>query len=107
MRALCLGLLILMSAGCTKKTPAVSQTPQEKGRAVYAAHCLACHNVNPNLDGAVGPAVQGASLALLEARILKGTYPEGYKAKRTTAIMPPLPYLKDDIPALHAYLNAP
>lgn len=97
--------LLLLSA-CTKK-PATPQTPVEKGRSFYATHCISCHNMNAKLDGAVGPATFGASLELLERRILHGDYPAGYTPKRTTHIMPVLPFLKDDIPALHAYLNSP
>ncbi|MBX3021835.1 MAG: cytochrome c [Bdellovibrionales bacterium] len=97
---------VLLLAGCTKsnKPP---PTPLEKGRSLYATHCTACHSPNPKLDGAVGPTAFGASSELLERRILHGDYPAGYKAKRATHIMPVLPFLKDDIPALHAYLNSP
>ena len=76
------------------------------GRAVYMGNCIACHNPNPALDGALGPAVSGSSQELLEARVILGTYPEGYTPKRGSGNMVPLPYLRDKIPALTAYLNA-
>ena len=77
----------------------------EKGRKVYAINCTACHAMDPKKEGPLGPSVQGASFELLEKRIVDGTYPENYKPKRPTKIMQPLPFLKNDIKALHAYLN--
>lgn len=106
MRYLLTATFVLMALGCTK-TPSVPQTPAQKGRALYNAHCIACHNVNPHLDGAVGPALFGSSLDLLQHRVLEAKYPDGYKPKRPTHIMQPLPFLKDEIPNLQAYLNAP
>ena len=67
--------------------------------------CIACHNADPKLAGAVGPEVAGASLEVLEEKILKGTYPEGYTPKRNTNLMVPLPHLKEQIPAIHYFLN--
>ena len=78
-----------------------------RGRAIYLTACISCHNVNPRLPGALGPEVYGASLPLLNARILTGTYPPGYKPKRASGTMAPLPHLRAEIPALHAFLNAP
>jgi mono/diheme cytochrome c family protein len=76
-----------------------------QGRDVYQSVCVACHNGDPNRDGAVGPANAGASRELLEAKVLRGEYPPGYQPKRPDShAMPPLPYLKDQIPALAAYL---
>lgn len=104
--SLCLSVTIL---SCTKRenSATANLTPAERGRKVYAANCIACHNVNPKLDGAVGPAVYGASQDLIEHRLLRSGYPAGYQPKRASHIMPVLPFLKDDIPSLHAYLNAP
>ena len=76
------------------------------GRSTYMSNCIACHNPDPTMDGALGPAVSGSSFELLEARIVHGTYPEGYTPKRTSGNMVPLPFLADKIPALAAYLNA-
>lgn len=90
-------------------TPSVPETrsPEELvagGRAVYAANCIACHNMNPAQDGALGPAVAGSSLALLEARVLRGEYPEGHTPARPSKIMVPLPHLEPKLPELAAYL---
>lgn len=76
-----------------------------QGREVYQSVCVACHNGDPNEDGTLGPANAGASLELLEAKVLRGEYPPGYTPKRPDSHgMPPLPGLADQIPALAAYL---
>jgi len=66
---------------------------------------VSCHGPEPGRDGPLGPAVKGASRELLEARVLRGTYPPGYTPKRPTRVMPPLPALAADIPALADYLR--
>ena len=86
-----------------------SQSPSdplaERGRQVYLSQCTQCHAVDPSQPGPVGPPVKGSSRELLEARILKGSYPPGYKPKRQSAIMQPLPNLAGSIPDLAAYLK--
>jgi len=77
----------------------------ERGRQVYLAQCVACHAIDPSKPGPVGPAVKGASRELLEAKLLKGTYPPGYKPKRPTTIMPPQPQIAPDIAALADFLK--
>ena len=84
-------------------------TEQEKlyahGKAIYQANCIACHNANPHLAGAVGPDLFGSSRALIEARLLHLAYPPGYTPKRKTGAMSPFPQLEPEIPALEAFLN--
>jgi mono/diheme cytochrome c family protein len=77
----------------------------EKGRQVWLGQCIACHNNDPAKDGPLGPAVKGASRDLLEARVVKGTYPPGYTPKRPTKVMPPRPDLAASVPDLAAYLH--
>lgn len=92
------------------ETPAVAPSADDlakKGKGVYLAYCSACHNANPKLAGTLGPDVYGSSLELLEARVIRGEYPPGYEAKRKSKAMVPLPQVKADLPALHAFLNAP
>jgi mono/diheme cytochrome c family protein len=87
-------------------TPAeVNADLVKRGRGVYAGNCTACHNPNPNLDGALGPALAGSSLELITMRVLHVQYPPGYTPKRDTAIMLPLAYLEPELPALAAFLN--
>ncbi len=76
-----------------------------KGRHVWLAQCIACHNTDPTKDGPVGPAVKGSSRELLEARVLRATYPPGYKPKRDSTVMPARPDLAASIPDLTAYLH--
>jgi mono/diheme cytochrome c family protein len=110
------GLLLLLLAGfsaCTKKEPQAPPSPLtgealvERGKTIYKTNCISCHNPQPSKTGAVGPDVAGSSLELLESRILTVKYPEGYKPKRGTALMPAMPYLKNEIQALHAFLTSP
>jgi mono/diheme cytochrome c family protein len=95
----------LLSACNRKDTPSDPQAA--KGMAVYSAHCIACHNRNPALEGTLGPAVAGSGLELLKARVIHGTYPPGYAPKRETKIMQKLPLTQGDVEALHAYLKSP
>ena len=85
-------------------------TPQQvklynKGKGVYNSVCITCHNINPKLPGAIGPENYGSSLELVKLKVLKGTYPKGYKPKRPSSNMPVFDDQKDDIEALHFYLN--
>jgi mono/diheme cytochrome c family protein len=85
-----------------------TQSPEQlaaRGRVVYMANCIACHNMDPNVDGALGPAISGSSHELLEERVLRAAYPAGYTPKRDSTTMIALPYLAADIDALTAYLN--
>lgn len=87
----------------------VEATPEElakQGRQIYLSSCIACHNADPTKDGALGPAVSGSSRELIEARVMRGEYPEGYVPKRETAVMIAMPFLEKQIPVLAAYLAA-
>jgi mono/diheme cytochrome c family protein len=77
----------------------------ERGRSVYLAQCVSCHGLDPAQAGPIGPPVKGASHELLEAKIVRGAYPPGYAPKRPTAVMPPLPAVASDVPALAEYLR--
>lgn len=76
----------------------------QRGYREYRAACASCHGPDPHRDGAAGPAVAGASTALLRAKILEGRYPVGYLPKRTTSNMPRQPHLALRIDDLNAYL---
>ena len=105
-------ILLLLLASCTKKqeAPAADQaTPDQlivRGKSIYTLNCIACHNANPKLDGAIGPSINGSSLELIQARVMNASYPAGYKPKRTTSQMVALKHLEKELPALHAFLNA-
>ena len=100
-------IILTLLTSCTKKSESVPADPVAQGRAHYQRHCVACHALDPKVDGSIGPAVHGSSLELLEYKLIKGGYPAGYKPKRETRAMAVLPFLKDQVPALHAYLNSP
>ena len=76
-----------------------------RGKQVYLAQCIQCHNANPAIAGPVGPPVKGSPRELLEAKVLRGEYPPGYAPKRPTKVMPPQPGLAPDVRALAAYLK--
>jgi mono/diheme cytochrome c family protein len=108
MKRLLIVLCVFILAGCSKdsddSSKAAKNPDPKRGRAVYLANCVACHNNDPSRDGPIGPAIKGSSKELLEARVLSTSYPPGYKPKRTTTVMPQFPYLKEEIPHLAAYL---
>ncbi len=93
-------LISILALSCTQKESA-PQSPEQmtaeklkaRGQQVYFANCTSCHNPNPKLEGSVGPAVAGASLELLRARVTTKSYPAGYKPKRATDVMPAFPHL--------------
>ena len=99
--ALIAGVVVLV--GCSE--PGGGSPAADRGRQIYLAQCIACHNTDPGAAGPVGPPVRGASQALLAAKVLKGTYPAGYAPKRATTLMPPQPGLEPEIPNLAAFLE--
>ena len=76
-----------------------------QGEQTYRGVCTACHGLDPTQAGSMGPAIAGASLELLRAKVLRNEYPPGYTPKRETRAMVALPHLKDELPALAAYLE--
>lgn len=91
---------------CSKKDTKPLSALESKGKSVFMANCITCHNQDPRLAGSLGPDIAGSSLELVTARVLHQSYPPGYKPKRATKIMPALPFLQADLPAIHAYLNS-
>ena len=87
------------------KTVALT-TDIEKGRMVYFANCVSCHNNNPRKPGSIGPEVYGVSIDVLTQKIVSGKYHENYIPKRTSKIMPSMPHLNKEISNLHAFINS-
>lgn len=106
-RLLWITVSVLIITACSKKSDAPSEpvSDRDRGRAVYIANCVACHNNDPSKDGPIGPAIKGSPKELIEARVLRGSYPPNYKPKRPTKIMPQFPFLEPEIPYLAAYLS--
>ncbi len=97
-------IFVAMALVACKESP-TSETSAQRGQKVYFANCLACHAADPKIDGNIGPAVAGSSRALIEARVLRAAYPDGYKPKRDTKLMVALPQLSASIDDLTAFLN--
>jgi len=99
--------LVLTLGGCGEdsKAPIAGNSDPNRGRQVYLAQCTTCHNPDPWKAGPLGPPVKGSSRELLEARLLRAAYPPGYKPKRETAIMQPMPHLAPAIADLTAFLK--
>ncbi|MFA6238483.1 MAG: cytochrome c [Bacteriovorax sp.] len=105
LRAL-LVLSVSFISSCSKKDDKPVDPLVSRGKSVYMANCTACHNSDPQLVGSIGPDIAGSSLELVMSRVVHQSYPPGYAPKRKTALMPPLPFLEKDVPAIHAYLNS-
>ena len=105
------GRLGLLAAALAEALLGCSEGPEElseaglRGRRTYQNVCIACHHPDPNLDGPLGPPLAGASLELLEAKVLRATYPPEYTPKRPTVSMPAFAYLGEKLPGLAAYLR--
>jgi mono/diheme cytochrome c family protein len=98
--------LVMSLSSCSKKKTASGEDQDfERGRSVYVANCVACHNNDPSKDGPLGPAIKGSPKELLEARVLHNSYPPNYQPKRPTKVMPSFPFLEPEIPYLAAYLR--
>lgn len=103
MHKLILVFIVLMNT-------ALAQVSIDKGRKLYLANCLQCHNRDPNLKGSIGPEMVDAPLEVMTAKVMTGKYPEklppGFVPKRKTKAMRPIPKLKNDIPSIHAYVQS-
>jgi len=114
-------LLIMLLSNCEKKSIEQKEAEAdkkkinntfaltidiEKGRMVYFANCVSCHNNNPKKPGSIGPEVYGVSIDVLTQKIVSGKYPENYRPKRTSKIMPSMPHLNKEISNLLAFINS-
>jgi mono/diheme cytochrome c family protein len=95
---------LLAAAGCSGAGDAEEDPAVARGRTVYKSVCIACHAADPNQPGSLGPEIAGASRELIEARVIHGTYPDGYEPKRAGSEMPQFPNLAGSIDDLAAYL---
>lgn len=98
------GSLLLSSAF------SADQATLDRGKRVYMSTCIQCHNRDPNLKGPIGPEMVDAPMEIMTAKVMTGVYPEklpaGFVPKRKTKAMRKLPHLKNDIPAIHAWVQS-
>jgi mono/diheme cytochrome c family protein len=102
-RRLAVVFAALALAAC-EQGPALSPAA-ERGRQAYLGQCIACHATDPAQRGPVGPPIKGSTRELLEAKILRGSYPPGYTPKQNTTVMQPMPHLAASLDDLAAYLQ--
>ena len=96
-------VLATLGAGCGESGAQAALV--KRGSVVYDTNCTACHAREPDKPGPVGPPIAGASLELLEAKVLRNEYPPGHTPLRDTKAMIPLVHLEKELPALHAFLQ--
>lgn len=104
MRRTIVGVLVWLAA--CKAGGGASNEAVARGRALWASRCANCHGSDPSKSGPLGPPVVGATRALVEARVLRAQYPEGYQPKRATTLMVAMPDLADSIDEIVAFLEA-
>jgi mono/diheme cytochrome c family protein len=89
--------------GCAVGDASLSEQAA-RGKRTYDNLCIACHHPDPRQKGSLGPALAGASLELLEAKVVRGEYPPGYAPRSHTLSMPTFPYAEERLPDVAAYL---
>ncbi len=82
----------------------------EKGHQIYLSQCIACHNKDPNVKGAIGPELVDAPVDLMKIKVVTGRYPEvlpdGFVPKRKTKLMKKFPQFEADVPSIHAWIQS-
>lgn len=89
---------------------AADQALLDKGKKLYLANCIQCHNRDPNLKGSMGPEMVDAPLEVMYSKVMTGLYPAklpaGYVPKRKSRAMRKIPKLEKEIPAIHAWVQS-
>lgn len=100
----------LLFSSITMAQPQVDSATLAKGKRLYLSNCIQCHNKDPNLKGSLGPEMVDAPLEVMTAKVMTGVYPEklpaGFVPKRKTKVMRKIPQLKNDIPAIYAWVQS-
>jgi mono/diheme cytochrome c family protein len=100
-------VVLMLATSCGEKPSESTGPDPTRGRRLYIATCIVCHNMDPSQPGSLGPAIKGASEALLVAKVLHKRYPANYTPQRPTIAMPTYPQLKNRIPDIAAFLAQP
>lgn len=95
----------LLLVGCSQHEATIQIDSAQRGKITYTSTCATCHNINPALEGSIGPKLKGSSFDLIKQKVTLGTYPDGYTPKRGTHVMPKMPYLDTEIMSLYLYLG--
>jgi mono/diheme cytochrome c family protein len=94
----------------TLPTSKVDKATIEKGKRLYIANCLRCHNKDPSVKGSIGPEMVDAPYPVMYSKVMTGKYPNplpsGFVPKRKSRAMAAIPKLKDDIPAIWHYVQS-
>ena len=90
--------------GCGGETDSTEDPAVAKGEMIYRNICVVCHNLDPNEQGTLGPAIAQATRAVLEAKVLRGEYPPGYTPARDTHQMPQFEYLEPNLDDIEAFI---
>ena len=99
-----LALLAIVTMACAGESEESGDPAVARGEKIYRNICVVCHNADPSLAGPLGPAIAGLSRQLLEAKLLRGEYPAGYKPKRGSEQMPRFEYLEPNLDDIAAFL---
>ena len=97
-------MLIAITSAQAQRIP-TDRTINEEGRRIYLGSCVRCHNINPSKPGIIGPDLLTTPLEVFRTKVPKGTYPDGYKPKRRTKVMPKFPSLADKVDFVYQYIQ--
>lgn len=95
---------LVVATACSGDTDSSQEPAAVRGELIYRNICVVCHNADPNQQGILGPAIIGATRAVLEAKVLRGEYPAGYAPARDTHQMPQFEYLEPNLDDIEAFL---
>jgi mono/diheme cytochrome c family protein len=100
----------LLISGIVFAQTKVDQATLDKGKRLYMSNCIQCHNKDPNIKGSLGPEMVDAPLEVMTSKVMTGKYPDplpkGFVPKRKSRAMRAIPKLKEDIPAIHAWVQS-
>jgi len=77
-----------------------------RGKRIYKANCVKCHNYNPSKIGVLAPNIEGSSLETIQSMLLYGKPPEEQIPRWSHVAMDPLPHLIKEAPFLFDYIDS-